>query len=155
MLLWKGFGKKTQDNVIESIEFYLEQQGNFLYAQVEQLALDMQSLLQKIFDTDKIKITGAFARQSETVDELEFVIALPEKNIIEKISSIPEFEFIENASNYYLYKFNNGIKIKLYPSGEKTFLKRCFETSVTDQFLNAFNQHVENFEANKNTQRDD
>src|SRR5690606_14995201 len=37
LLLYKGFGKKTQDNVIESIEYYLSQQGSFLYAQLEQL----------------------------------------------------------------------------------------------------------------------
>ena len=37
--LLKGFGKKTQDNVIESIEFFLKQKGNYLYAQVEQLGV--------------------------------------------------------------------------------------------------------------------
>ena len=66
--LLTGFGKKTQDNVIESIEFFLKQKGNYLYAQVEQLALDIEKLFHKIFSSDQIKITGAFARQSETVE---------------------------------------------------------------------------------------
>ena len=72
--LLKGFGKKTQDNVIESIEFFLKQKGNYLYAQVEQLAIGIEKLFQKIFSIEKIKITGAFARQNETIEELEFVI---------------------------------------------------------------------------------
>ena len=33
--LYKGFGEKTQQNVIETIEFYLNNQGSHLYAQVE------------------------------------------------------------------------------------------------------------------------
>lgn len=47
--LLKGFGKKHQGNVIESIEFFLKQKGNYLYAQVEQLAMDLEQLLSKIF----------------------------------------------------------------------------------------------------------
>ena len=91
--LLKGFGKKTQDNVIESIEFFLNQKGNYLYAQVEQLALDIEKLLSKIFSSDKIKITGSFARQNETVEELEFVIPFPDKIISGKMEAIPGFTF--------------------------------------------------------------
>lgn len=141
--LTKGFGKKTQQNVIESIVFYQEQQGNYLYAQVEQLASDIESLLHNLFNNENIKITGSFARQSETVDELEFVIALPEKNIIDKISSIHEFELIEKTQEFILYKYNKRIKIKCFPSNEKTFLQKSFETSGTMEFINAFNLHVE------------
>ena len=68
LALLKGFGKKTQDNVIESIEFFLNQKGNYLYAQVEQLALEIEKLLNKIFSSGEIKITGSFARQNETVE---------------------------------------------------------------------------------------
>src|SRR5450631_694689 len=91
--LLKGFGKKTQDNVIESIEFFLKQKGNYLYEQVEQLALEMEQLLCKIFSSDKIKITGSFARQNETVDELEFVIPFSTKIISEKLQLFLNFIF--------------------------------------------------------------
>ena len=79
LLLYKGFGKKTQDNVIESIEFYLRQQGSFLFAQVEQLASDLEKFLQKFFPSEKIKLTGDIARHTETVDMLGFVISFSEK----------------------------------------------------------------------------
>jgi DNA polymerase (family X) len=35
LLLYNGFGEKTQNNVIASIEFYQKQQGNYLYARVK------------------------------------------------------------------------------------------------------------------------
>ena len=47
LLLYTGFGKKTQDNVIESIEFYEQQQGNYLFAAVETLGRELTAYLQK------------------------------------------------------------------------------------------------------------
>ncbi len=37
LTLFKGFGEKTQTNVQEAIEFYFLNQGNFLYAQLEEI----------------------------------------------------------------------------------------------------------------------
>jgi len=138
LFLLKGFGKKTQDNVIESIEFFLKQQGNYLFAQVEQIALDMEHLFHKIFSSDKIKITGSFARQNETVEELEFVIPYSEKNISEKIVTIPEFYLLENTDQYFLYKYNDGIKVKLYVAEEKNLIQKVFETSGSPEFTESF-----------------
>ena len=37
LTLFKGFGEKTQQNVQEAIEFYFQNQGSFLYAQLEEI----------------------------------------------------------------------------------------------------------------------
>jgi DNA polymerase (family 10) len=136
--LLKGFGKKTQDNVIESIEFFLKQKGNYLYAQVEQLALDIEKLFHKIFSSNQIKITGSFARQNETVEELEYVIPFPAKLVSEKIENIPGFRFLENTGQYLLYRYNDGIKVKLYMADERNLSRRIFETSGSAEFIESF-----------------
>jgi DNA polymerase (family 10) len=136
--LLKGFGKKTQDNAIESIEFFLKQKGNYLYAQVEQLAFDIEELLSKIFSSDKIKITGAFARQIETLDELEFVIPFQPAIILEKIKSAAGFNFLEKTDEYLLYKYNNGIKVKLHIANDKNFETKIFETLGSPEFVKTF-----------------
>ncbi len=138
--LLKGFGKKTQDNVIESIEFFLKQQGNYLYAQVEQLALNIEQLFSEIFSSKEIKITGGFVRQNETVEELEYVIPFSEKIILEKISAVNGFIFLEKNDNYILYKYNDGIKIKLYPTTDEQFLQRTFETTNSAYFNMSFSE---------------
>jgi DNA polymerase (family X) len=136
--LLKGFGKKTQDNVIESIEFFLKQKGNYLYAQVEQLAIDGKQMLCEIFASNNIKITGSFARQNETVDELEFVIPFSNKIILEKIATIPEFYFLENNEESFIYRYNDGIKIKLYSADEKKITQKVFETTNSVDFNESF-----------------
>jgi len=136
--LLKGFGKKTQDNVIESIEFFLRQKGNYLYAQVEKLALNLEKLFQTLFSQRTIKITGNFARQSETIEELEFVIPFNGAIISEKIEALPGFAFLENTDQYFLYKYNDGIKVKLYIAGETTLAQKFFETVGSPEFVGSF-----------------
>src|ERR1700751_1571364 len=54
LLLYKGFGEKTQNNIRESIEFYLQNQGSYLYAQIERYAAAMNEKLVEHFSNDKI-----------------------------------------------------------------------------------------------------
>jgi DNA polymerase (family X) len=151
LLLYKGFGKKTQDNVIESIEFYLRQQGSFLFAQVEQLSSNLEKFLQKLFPSEKIKLTGDIARHTETVDMLEYVIPFSEKIIIKKLELLDEFEFLENDNESILYKYNGGIKVKLYPTDEIHFVKKVFETTGSADFITAFEKDFQNINFQKAT----
>lgn len=136
--LLKGFGKKTQDNFIESIEFYLTQQGNYLYAQVENIAIELEQFFRKIFHSDKIKISGAFQRQDETIEALEYIIPFSEKNILEKIAEYKAFNFLEKNEEYLLYKYNDGIKVKLYTADDKSIIKKGFELSSSSEFIEWF-----------------
>ncbi|MEY2596566.1 MAG: hypothetical protein RI965_1838, partial [Bacteroidota bacterium] len=45
LLLYKGFGEKTQKNVADAISFFLKHQGHFLYAEIEEYALHMNEVL--------------------------------------------------------------------------------------------------------------
>lgn len=134
----KGFGKKTQDNFIETIEFYLTQQGNYLYAQVENIAIELEQFFRKIFLSDKIKISGAFQRQDETIEALEYVIPFSEKIILKKIADDKAFNLLEKTDEYLLYKYNDGIKVKLYIADNKSVVKKAFEISSSSEFIESF-----------------
>ena len=64
--------------------FYQEQQGNYLYAQVGQLASDIESLLHKLFNIENIKITGSFARQSEKLTSSNLLLHFLKKTSLIK-----------------------------------------------------------------------
>lgn len=138
LLLYAGFGKKTQENVIESIQFYLDQQGSYLFAQVEQLGMDLEKFLRRIFFAENIQITGEYRRHEEIIDALEYVVPFAENVISEKTNELEEFELIEKSEDYLLYKYNEGIKVKLYPSDEKNLSKIIFETTGSAEFVEAF-----------------
>jgi len=49
LLLYKGFGEKTQANTRETIEFYMKAQGSHLYADVEAFAHTLDKALKETF----------------------------------------------------------------------------------------------------------
>jgi len=77
LTLYKGFGAKSQANIKESIEFFLKSQDRFLYAEIEAYALELQQALTARFPSEKMELTGAFRRQIEIIDELEWCTSVP------------------------------------------------------------------------------
>src|SRR5882757_7367820 len=73
LLLYKGFGEKTQQNVRDSIEFLLKNQGSHLYAEVEAYVQTVHSRLQKQFPSEQLALTGDFRRQLEVIDKLQWI----------------------------------------------------------------------------------
>jgi DNA polymerase (family X) len=135
--LYKGFGEKTQQNVTESIEFYLHNQGSFLYPQVEAVEPQVTAYLQKLFLPENVSLTGAFKRQLEIIDELEYVVNSSNELVKPKFISASPPELLEETSSTLLYKLMNGLRLRLY-TGTEHFKKHLFETSGSPEFIEAF-----------------
>lgn len=138
LVSYKGFGEKTQSNILEAIEFYQAQHENYLYAQVEYLAEQLTKFLQKLFSSEKIYITGAFKRQIETIDTLEFVIPFSSNSIKTKLKKSEEFKMVDENEDFILYRYDNKIKVKIFFTDEKHLAEKLFNTTGTEQFNQAF-----------------
>ena len=132
--LFKGFGEKTQQTVIENIEFYFRNKGSFLYAQLIYGAEQFLIFLQKKFPQKRVLITGEFARQLEIITMLEFVIDEKIDIIENNLKTQQGLEFIEKDPDFIVYKTVIGVKVKLYAEAEK-FIEKYVETSSSNKFL--------------------
>ncbi|MEY5045328.1 MAG: hypothetical protein RL713_553, partial [Bacteroidota bacterium] len=56
LMLYKGFGEKTQKNVADAIEFFMRHQGHFLYADVESYADHVLQVLTSNFSNKQFAI---------------------------------------------------------------------------------------------------
>jgi len=137
LTLFKGFGEKTQQNVQESIEYYLLNQGSFLYAQLEEIFPQVDNYLKKIFSPEKVCVTGAFRRQELTIDEMEFIVLEKNEIIKPKFQTAQPPELLEETENSLLYKLKNGLKLRLY-TGIKNRAEQLFLTTGPVDFINAF-----------------
>lgn len=133
--LFKGFGEKTQQNVADSIEFYLKSKGSFLYSQVVDAAQLIQTFLQKLFPQNRMEITGAFKRQLEVINELEFVIENDVQDIEKTLKEIEGFQLLENIDNILLYNTSTGIKLKLHASSNNDFFSILLHSSSSPEFI--------------------
>ncbi len=72
LAMLKGFGEKTQAQVIANIEFLQSQSGLYHYATLEEPALALRQAL--LAFSDRVEETGAFRRRAIVLDSIEFVV---------------------------------------------------------------------------------
>ncbi|MEP7279657.1 MAG: helix-hairpin-helix domain-containing protein [Bacteroidota bacterium] len=137
LLLYKGFGEKTQRNVQEAIEYYMQNQGSFLYAALDELFPAIKTYMEKNFSADAVAVTGAYRRQDLTIDELEFVITKNNSDIKPVFQTAQPPELLEETDNSLLYKLKNGLKLRLY-TGEGNLPEKLFFTTGPAAFTDAF-----------------
>lgn len=138
--LYKGFGEKTQQNVLENIEFYFKSKGSFLYAQVATIAPVIQNFFEKLFPKKRLEITGTFKRQMEIINELEFVIEETLTIIENTLQNTEGFELIEKDKDTIVFKSSNDIMIKIYACTSTNFIHTLVATSSSEEFNNSLNE---------------
>ncbi len=120
LLLFKGFGEKTQQNVREAIEFRLKHAGSHLYGDIEAYALQLDAALKKALPLEKLALTGDFRRQLEIVTRLQWVTTAEP----EKINAALQSQQVEE-----------GILIDMIYTAPEHFTRTLFETSCSGEFL--------------------
>lgn len=134
---YKGFGQKTQNNVLEAISFYHQNIGHFLYAQIENLYPVIENYLEKLFGKNEVVNTGSYRRQCLTINELEFIVKESIKDIKPKFQTTYPPELLEETEKTVLYKLTNGLRLRLI-SEPSNIYKKQFLTSASQEFLDAF-----------------
>jgi DNA polymerase (family X) len=139
LTLLKGFGQKTQDAVRQSIEFYFSNQGRYLYAQAESLAISLEKELRLLLAPAAVSLTGQFRRNENIIDEIAFVVALPSPALQEKLAQLPALTYVETSADALVWQHEHNIKVKIYPATAENFDKTLFITTASTSFLAHFN----------------
>jgi DNA polymerase (family 10) len=134
LLLYKGFGEKTQNNVAEAIEFFMRNQGHFLYADVESYVEKVKEILSARFPSNQFLIGGDFFRQMPTLDELVWITDAPLSMVQDFLAEIA-FIIESNGTDQFIAKGPENLRM-LYIHAESTNIDQIqFEKSVSPGFL--------------------
>jgi DNA polymerase (family 10) len=139
----KGFGEKTQQKILESILFQNENTGKYLYAQVEAFEEAFRTRLLQKFHEEQVEATGAFRRQLEVIETLEYVTTIGSNQLKKELVS-DTIQLVNEAGNAVTFHAENTLLIRFYCTNEKEFTQTLFETSCSDEFLEAFKEIANN-----------
>jgi DNA polymerase (family 10) len=118
----KGFGAKTQAEIIKAIEFKMASNGRFLYAQVDEYAEYLIERLKEKFPLMKISFTGDYRRRCEIIDGLDILIgSLLSEDLQKKIGEISTLEIVEVEGQSIETISTSGIKIYFNFCAEENF----------------------------------
>jgi DNA polymerase (family 10) len=132
----KGFGEKTQQNILEAIRYQQENEGKFLYVQVEDFAEGLQAKLDQAFGKHKTRLTGDFRRQLEVIEALEWVTTIPHGDL-KKFFDELSYSLLSESAQHLEYRANSLLILKFYLADERHFDFLLFTTTGSDAFVEA------------------
>lgn len=134
----KGFGAKTQAEIIKAIEFRMASNGKFLYAQVEQEALEFFDQIKAIFPEALKHIAGEFRRYSEIITELNIVIGTNDAHValttLEQSNLLTSIKVIDN---HVTGELENGLLVDIVCVSKDEYYKTLFLNTGSDEHVDA------------------
>jgi len=99
----KGFGSKTQQTVIENIQFMMANASKKHYAAVESQVENLLSFVREQYPGIQIEVCGDYRRKCEVLDKIEILTDMPiELSAMAKFIGIP-IAIHQVASNEFIY----------------------------------------------------
>ncbi|MFL5739261.1 MAG: helix-hairpin-helix domain-containing protein [Flavisolibacter sp.] len=130
----KGFGEKTQQNILASIQFQQANAGKYLYAKVESFAEAFTEKLKNKFPSQKIEITGSFRRQLEIIESLEWVTTIPGDKIKNFLLN-DQVQLVADRDGLLILNAEEMLLLHFHLVDQKDFYQKLFETSSSPEFL--------------------
>ncbi|WP_018617068.1 DNA polymerase/3'-5' exonuclease PolX [Segetibacter koreensis] len=138
LLLYKGFGAKTQQNIGDAIRFYLNSQGSHLYRQIEEYAPAFTKRLQKTFPSNTFSITGDFIRHAEVIHKLEWVTDI-DLHVLETFFREQEYE-VNITDTILSVRGADNVNLEFYYSPADSLIGELFIRSCSPEFFTAFTE---------------
>ena len=108
LITLKGFGAKTQLNILEQIQFINQNANYFLWCNLEELANEILVELTTVYPNLLISTCGDFRRKMIALEKIDFLIAEENKAIQEQINQ----KYLENPVQFHFCK-NDEFYLKL------------------------------------------
>ena len=86
-----GFGEKTEQNILQGIEFLKKSKGRFLLGEILPIARYIYEKLKKLKEVEKIDIVGSLKRMKETIRDVDILISSKKsKKVMDFFVSMPD-----------------------------------------------------------------
>ena len=124
-----GFGKKTQDKIVQGIAFLAQHAGRFLYPVAEEEASHIYAVLKELPEIVRLQVAGSLRRRRETIGDIDLVASVADSasedarsKIMDVFTSQPSVQAItgkgETKSSVVL---NSGINMDLRVVNDSQF----------------------------------
>lgn len=137
----KGFGEKTQQSIIQSIEYYQSNLGKFHYATVAVEANALLNLLSRVLTQYSVSLCGDIRRMCNTVDIIEMIVSAG-KETADHLQTIHGLQLLEVHEEFITGKSEHDVPFKIYFSHPETFYFDLFTKTGSPDFVNAITENL-------------
>jgi DNA polymerase (family 10) len=118
-----GFGKITQNNILQGIDFLEKHHGRVLMSEVEEDVNRIFELLKKQKEVSMIEVAGSFRRRKETIGDIDILVASSfPKKIMNIFTTMDEVEKVWGSGlTKSSIRLKKGFDVDLRIVSEKSF----------------------------------
>ncbi|MGM0651854.1 MAG: DNA polymerase/3'-5' exonuclease PolX [Bacillota bacterium] len=119
----KGFGKKTQDNILEGIEFIRRYQDQFFYSEARRIADSLLDRLKEFSGLDQVSLAGSLRRCKEIVKDIDLVASTDEPaGLVSYFTGLPVVEeVVTSGETKATVRVTEGINVDLRVVNQEQF----------------------------------
>lgn len=126
----KGFGTKTQENIVAQLNFVRSSDNQHRFATVEDDLRRWNEWLKTVLPASSFLLTGEVLRLDPVISMLEYVI---DENVLNTLVSKTPLKFVQTQVNEQTLEFFNGmLRVRLYGVDPKYLTWHQFNFSLTD-----------------------
>lgn len=105
LITLKGFGQKTQENILQQIQFIKQSANKYLWANLEELAQEILMEIQSHYPKAQLALCGDYRRKEIVLEGIDFLLAgldvAEQSKLIEKYQSYPVQFIFSDKQNFY------------------------------------------------------
>jgi len=134
LITLKGFGEKTQQDVLKQIDFLKKSKGSVLLSTgliYGEMILDN---FKTVFPEELFEIAGSLRRKMEVIKEIDILGTVEFDVIVEKFYFGESFTLINNRLHF------NNIPVSYYYSAKATYSDQLFKMTLPEYLKTAENQ---------------
>lgn len=123
----KGFGFKTQAQILSDIEFKFSNEGKFHWAKMEAVV----EMMDKFFDesdlVEQYQVTGDYRRLSDIVNSVDYVLVCDDLQAVSDALSEGQFVLVDCTDDHYIMTYAEAVNINLYKASYENWGNTLFE----------------------------
>lgn len=133
--LLKGFGEKTQQNVLDQIAFLKQNENRYLYANMENYSIEIESTFKDVFQEIPVSLCGDIRRKENDLEQIDILIGEEDVNEIISILDSIGYEILENEDNKYQLS-DSPYPVSIHLCNAREFYFKLLELTAQPAHLN-------------------
>src|SRR3989344_1149736 len=116
-------GEKTEENILQGIEFVKKAGGRFLLGEIFGLVKEIEARLQKLSGAEKAIVAGSIRRMRETIGDADFLaVSEKPKSVMDYFVKMPEVVHVyARGETKSMVRLENGLDCDLRVVSKESF----------------------------------
>jgi DNA polymerase (family X) len=139
-----GFGRKTQENILHSIDRLKQHRGQYLCHEALQAAQQLLESLSASKMAGRVALAGALRRRQEIVDQVDLLVSTTQaERLRTAVAAWPAVgEVLLNEPAHLSLRLRGGVKADLYLVDEAAFPVTLHALTGTQTYMAAIQAHA-------------